>query len=129
MTVFISGALLNPLNQRGWAWYKQRAWAKTWRRKTRLLLGDAVNRLRASERAALLNGDQRKRLEFHARVWSLFDQDNLVAALKPVLDGVVDAGLLASDDVIALPAAAVTYEQEVDRAHRGVEVVVEVLSD
>mgnify|MGYP001561686329 CR=1 FL=1 len=127
MTVFISGALLNPLNQRGWAWYKQRAWAKTWRRKTRLLLGDAVNRLPPLERVPLTDGSRAKRIEFHAQVWSLFDYDNLVAALKPVVDGLVDARLLASDDAIALPAAAVEYRQEVNRTRRGVEVVVEVL--
>ena len=128
LTVFIPGALVNPLNQRGWAWYKQRAWAKGWREKTCLVVRDAVNRLPATKRVALLNGNDPKRVEFHAYVWSLFDQDNLASALKPVLDGIVDAGLLASDNVIVLPAAAVEYRQVVNRAHRGVEILIEVVA-
>jgi hypothetical protein len=71
-----------------------------------------------------LGFDGPKRVTLDAGVWNLFDaHDGLPNALKPVVDGLVRAGLLDSD----APAAGHTfvYRQVIDRQYPGVLVRIE----
>ena len=121
LSVFLPGRLTNPLNQR-WHWTKRAAWAKEWRSKTALMVG--------AQRATLLGRGYRsfasdfaatpKDIQFLGHVWSLFDDDGLRAALKPCLDGLIDARMLHSD----APSSGhqIDYRQTVNRKTPGVTV-------
>lgn len=132
LAFFVPGGLTNPLNASRWTWQVRSRWAKEWRRKTHLLAGSAIHsRERPTPPQTRLNEwvggapTYPKRVLLLARVWSLFDEGNLWAALKPVLDGLVDAKLL--DDDGPRTRHEIKVEQVVDRCHRGVEIVVEVV--
>lgn len=112
---FIPGRLRNPLNGSHRHWATRFQWGKDWRTKTAFLILRERPRYRA---------DAPKRIAFRARVWSLFDDDGLRAALKPVRDGLRDAGIVHDDSPRS--GHEFVYEQVVDRRRRGVEVRVEV---
>jgi hypothetical protein len=57
-----------------------------------------------------------------AHTFNRFDDDGLRNACKPILDGLVDAGVLHSDAPIA--GHLVTYDQRIDRKHRGIQITI-----
>lgn len=73
--------------------YERAAHNTTWRRAARLTALDLINRYRfpTLQRATVT-------LVYRDKAGVRHDLDNLVAAAKPVLDGIVDAGVLAEDD-------------------------------
>lgn len=64
-----------------------------------------------------------KRVHFHAFTWNEMDTDGLVASLKPCRDALVDARLISDDSPRA--GNRFTYDQEIRRKLRGVEITVE----
>ena len=122
LVAWIPGRLKNPLNGSQGVSRAGRIWRTTerreWRSRTMLVVRDAMNRSRW--RYSPLHGAV---VVLTAYVWNRFDEDGLAAALKPVVDGLVDATLIDGDG----PSSGHRFErrQEINRRHRGVEVVVE----
>lgn len=120
---FVECKLRNPLNGSHGYWASAAGWRKRLREKTRVTaLCSEFARRRDRAFAA-----RPKRVEFRAHVWNLYDQDGLRAALKPVLDGCRDCGLIHSDGPGSGHVFA--YAQQIDRARRGVEVTVDLLAE
>lgn len=96
MLIVIPGTPPSPNRTRAGHWRRRYKSDQQWRSDARLLAIDARNRLRGVTfpwpRVALryvwvVPDDRRRR-----------DPDNWVAACKPILDGIVDAGIIPGDD-------------------------------
>lgn len=84
-----------------------------WRDKTCLIVGPKLT----------IGSSQAKVVWLHARVWNLLDpHDGLPNALKPCVDALVRCGIIHDDS--ARSGHEFRYTQEIDRCHRGVEIVV-----
>lgn len=132
LIAWIPGRLRNPLNSSHGHWAVKARERKGWRERTTLCLKDAANRagIALDARSDCDHNGRRcwhaceaKVVVLTAFVWNLYDEDGLAAALKPVVDGLVDAGLLDRDDTKS--RHRVERRQAINRQHRGVEVVVE----
>lgn len=115
----IPGALHNYANKGGY--YGGRAEAtyrKRWREKTRLIVRSAPTiPLWATNWVDRMP----KRIEIEAVTWNAFDpHDGLRNALKPVVDGLVRAGVIHSDDKDC--GHEFFYGQVIRRTGRGVRI-------
>jgi len=108
--LFIPGALRNYANGRV-HWRTEAAYRKRWR----LVVG-----LEARQRgwATLAVPEAPKHVEILAWTFNRFDDDGFRNACKPIVDGLVDAGVLHGDG----PASGhqITYRQAIHREDRGV---------
>ena len=66
-----------------------------------------------------------KRVRFLAHVFRLFDSDGLQAAIKPCRDALVECHVLSGDG--PRDGNEFLYDQEIDRARRGVTIRVSLL--
>ena len=124
MTIFVTGKLANPLNNSHGHWFKHARTARSWRERTAHAVLEYV--LTHGGTAARPPAAAPKRVRFRAHTWNIWDADEgLNAACKPIRDGLVDAGVLHSD--AADSGHQWIYGQVMDRAHRGVEITVELL--
>jgi hypothetical protein len=114
MTAFIPGSIHNYANGRV-HWRTESAYRKQWR------LGVALV-ARGLRWPAEAMPDAPKRVHLLAWTFNAFDDDGLRNACKPVVDGLVDAGVLHSDG----PASGhhVTYDQAIHRHERGVWITI-----
>lgn len=114
---FVPAQLHNPLNGRR-HWRTVARWAKDLRERSHLCA------LTAARLGPTLPYMYPKRVGLKAQTFNRFDQDGLRAALKPLVDGLVDAKLLAGD----APGHGneFAYEQTINRKERGVWVTVAV---
>jgi hypothetical protein len=119
LIAWVPGAISNPMNGAQRGWQKKARIRKGWRERTMLCVQDAMNRSAWEHRP--LSGAV---VVMTAYVWKVFDEDGLASALKPVMDGLVDARLLAGDAPRFVQK--VQRRQMINRKHRGVEVVVQV---
>lgn len=96
-------------------WSKHRRWAKDWRERTHQHLFVALR-----GRRGLPPATAPKRVVFFASTANAWDDDGLRAGMKPVRDALKDAGVIHDD----APASGhvFVYTQQIDRAHRGVEI-------
>jgi hypothetical protein len=119
VTLFCPGQLVNPLNGAHGHWSQASRYRKTWRAKVKACW------LASGRRDDLGAPTVAKRVWLAAYTWNVLDHDGLHAALKPILDGLVDAGVLHSD----APSSghSVIYSQQIRRGGRGVEITVEAL--
>src|SRR5262245_39126618 len=111
--VFVPGDLANITNRRsgrfgnrwGVAEYKKR-----WRVNVRVMF--------LASKLGLRDPATPKVVTLTASTWNTMDEDGLRSALKPVLDGLVDCGLISGD----APSDGHTfhYAQKIDRRKRGV---------
>jgi len=117
--VFVPGPLRNPMRGSHGHWRKHARWAKSWRERTAERL--RIERLLHPRMWQEL-GDAAvpKHVAFLARTARAWDDDNLRPGLKPVRDGLQDAGLIQSDASEA--GHLFLYEQRVDVANRGVDI-------
>lgn len=76
-----------------------------------------------SARARPIKGRARIVATFYARVARRRDPDNALALLKPYIDGIVQAGLLADDDAGCVEYAPIVFA--VDRNNPRVELRIE----
>ena len=107
--VWIPGKLMNLSNVR-LHWTKTAAYKRVWRQKVKLAI------------PPLPPGP--KRVCLKATVWSLFDaHDGLRTALKPVVDGLIDARAIHSDAPDC--GHEFLYAQQIDRQRRGVAIRIE----
>jgi len=113
--VFITGKLMNVANNRE-HWRARHEYTRLWRNKVGV----------SSLRMRFWIPDHPKRVTLAANVWNLYDtHDGLRGALKPVVDGLVDAGVLHSDAPTC--GHEFVYAQEINRRMLGVLITVEVL--
>ena len=119
LIAWIPGRLRNPLNGAHGHWAPRARERKDWRIRTQLCCQDAMHRSRWKY-SPLVGA----RVVFTAYVWNRYDEDGLAAALKPVLDGLVDARLLKTDGPDG--RHRIERRQAIERKHRGVEVVVQI---
>ena len=113
---FVSGKTRNLLNASGLHWRMRQKYHKEWRTKVKamaLVSGAASKRGSPESRVP-------KHIHIHAMVWSLYDPDGLRSALKPAVDGLVDAGILSDDSEKS--GHQIDYSQEVSRARPGLEI-------
>ena len=125
LTVFIPGALKNPLNGGHGHWRKHATTVRRQREKAELYL------LHAMHGRQQYDPKTPKRITFEAVVWNAFDDDNLRACLKPTRDALKSMGVI--DDDRSSAGHTFVYQQRVDRARggadpRGVRVMIEVLT-
>ena len=119
LVAWIPGRLRNPLNRgKGEHWAVAARERKGWRERTMLCCKDAMHRAKWRYHPA-----EPKLVVMTAYVWNLYDEDALGPAMKSVQDGLVDAGLIHGDGPKS--GHRITRRQEINRRHRGVEVVVE----
>jgi Holliday junction resolvase RusA-like endonuclease len=106
MAFFLQGHPPHDNTTRRWHWAKRsremRAWrdASAWAAREaygRSTMGGAMKPVRIS-------------VTFQYRVRRTRDRANLVASLKPVLDGLVDAGILKDDGPLWLPQPPLVAE-------------------
>jgi hypothetical protein len=113
MTIFVPGKLRNPLNGSWGGWRKHARLAKDWRERT-------AQHIFAEKGQWTIDARTPKRIIFMAQVGSLWDDDNLPAAIKPIRDALQGTVIVADDATHEF-----IYKQVVDRKHRGVTVTVE----
>ena len=113
MTVFLPGKLANYANGRV-HWRTEAAYRKRWRTLV-VLVARGQGWPTLPPRAP-------KHVRLNAQTFNLFDDDGLRNACKPIVDGLVDAGVLHSDG----PSSGhlVTYGQRIDRKARGVTITI-----
>lgn len=119
LVVWIPGRLTNPLNGPHRHWSVQARERKGWRERTFLHCTDVMMRERWH-----IPPRTPKLITLRVSTWNTFDEDGLAAALKPVIDGLRDAGIVHDDSPRA--CHAIIRRQQINRRRRGVEVVVEV---
>jgi hypothetical protein len=105
-------------------WAKRARVVKQWRDDARLVALDARNRsgIQTFPWEAV-----RVRYEYVSPIRRFPDPDNAIAACKPILDGIVSAGVIVNDD-----RAHVSLEEprfRVERGRRFVDVVVSRVGD
>lgn len=89
MTVFIPGKLRNFDNGAHGHWSKKASYRKRWREAVMLCI--------RQEKCTMRPNDP-KTITLTAHVWNRFDaHDGLRSALKPCIDGLVDAGVIQGD--------------------------------
>ena len=118
--VFIPGKLRNPLNGSWGGWRKHWRSAREWREKTAMLI------LLEGFRAPSQFARRPKRITFTVQTGAPWDSDAVPAAVKPIRDALVDAGIIHSDAPDS--GHEFLYGQRVDRKNRGVDIVVEARS-
>lgn len=119
LRVFVPGILKNPLNGSWGGWRKHARLSKTWRERTAQCV------FAATLGKPLFSTETPKRVTFTAHVGAQWDDDAIPGACKPLRDSLVDCRVLASDAPDS--GNVFIYRQVTDRAHRGVEITVEVL--
>jgi hypothetical protein len=124
LAIFVTGKLANPLNGTPWIWQKRTRYAKGWKERVAMALLERHN----AEGAVMtrLEWMRPKRVTFHASVFHKFDSDGLEAACKPIRDALVECGVISGD--AERDGHAFVYEQRIDRAHRGVEIHVGLMT-
>jgi hypothetical protein len=115
LSVFLPGALKNYANGRV-HWRTEAAYRKRWRTAVSLVARSHGWHDQAAPEAPKL-------VQLMASTFNLFDDDGLRNACKPLVDGLVDAGVLHSD--APQSGHRITYGQRIDRTHRGVQITVE----
>ena len=115
---FVPGKTRNLLNASGLHWRMRQRYHKEWRTKVKAmaLVSGAASKPGSPESRVP------KQIRIHAMVWSLYDFDGLCSALKPILDGLVDSGVIDRDGPNS--GHQIDYSQEVSRARPGVEIAV-----
>lgn len=122
VTFFVPGKLSNPLNGAHGHWSAEAAYRKRWRAATKACALSVEGRI---DLAALGHATEPKAILLTAHTWNTMDRDGLGAALKPVVDGLVDAGIIHDDGPTKGGGHVLTYRQRVDRRNRGVLITVE----
>lgn len=101
-------------------WRKKAGYRKAWRTRVKV---KALVMVRMHTRD--LDPKTPKTIRIRARVFNLFDDDGLGAALKPVLDGLRDAGIIHSDRPLAQSGHLILESQQIDRHDEGVTILVD----
>jgi hypothetical protein len=123
VNIFVPGRLRNPLNSSWGFWAKHARASKDWRTRTAqsVLVSELMRRHRGT-----FDPTAPKHVTFTAHTWNRWDSDEGVnAACKPLRDGLVDARVIHSD--ASDSGHSFSYTQVVDRARRGVEILIEPL--
>jgi len=116
-TVFVPGHLVNHQNGAHGHWSTVARYRQTWRTKVKAAW------LASGLRDQVGGPTVAKRIYLTAYTWNVLDHDGLVSALKPTLDGLVDAKVIHSDAPHS--GHSVIYSQQIRRGGRGVEITVE----
>ena len=114
MEWFIPGRITNPLNGSHHHWSVRAKWAKAWRTQSGFV---------AAQHARGIDPKTPKRIIFTGHVVRKFDCDNFMSAMKPVRDGLKDAGIIHDDGPDS--GHEFVYNQIIDRKRLGVEVKVQ----
>ena len=121
LTIELQGIPDSPNQTRREHWAERGKNAAQWRLDAKLLGLDAANRAKwqtpdhATVEVVALFKDHKRH-----------DPDNLIGAIKPIMDGIVDAGILPDDSFNVIRRLSVT--QEIG-THVGVRVVVTALGE
>lgn len=123
-SVFVPGRLVNPLNGAHGHWSVPARYRRTWREKVHVAVWaqgrTVVDRNQVHSKEPWRPASEPKRITLHAHTWGHLDPDGLAAACKPILDGLVDAGLIHSDAPDS--GHEIAYSQEINRKKRGVHI-------
>jgi hypothetical protein len=120
-SVWVPGALENPLNGSHGHWAKHATWARRRKQAAEMCILHALG-----SRSTPWPARVPKRITFTAAVYNEFDTDGLAAALKPTRDALKSMQLI--DDDRPSSGHVFTYAQVVKRgkdAPRGVQITVE----
>lgn len=112
LAIFVAGRLLNAMNDSGWIWQKRVKYVKGWKERVALAVLESGYRPFTDFR--------RKRVSFLANTHNAMDGDGLQAALKPVRDALMVAGVISGD--ADRDGHEFVYAQRIDRTRRGVEI-------
>ena len=117
LVLCLRGNLENPLNAT-WGWRRRRSWATRWKERVFSAL------LEAGYRRGQIESATPKLVVLEARVWNLMDSaDNLRASLKPVVDALVEAGVLDGDADRC--GHRFDYRQRIARRDRGLTLTIQ----
>jgi hypothetical protein len=115
MTAIIPGQLRNYANGRV-HWRVEADYRKQWR---------TVVALTTRAWAAAARPEALKHVHLEAWTYHRFDDDGLRNACKPIVDGLVDAGVLHSDGPDS--GHVLSYSQAIKRKDRGIRITIEAL--
>ena len=117
LVLCLRGNLENPLNAT-WGWRRRRSWATRWKERVFSAL------LEAGYRRGQIEPATPKLVVLEARLWNLMDSaDNLRASLKPVVDALVEAGVLDGDADRC--GHRFDYRQRIARRDRGLTLTIQ----
>lgn len=122
---FVPCPIENHANRRE-HWRQERGYQKRLRDATYMLAFKA--HILSHGRTQEIWGEAPKTVSLEAHVWNIFDEhDGLRNACKPLVDGLVRAGLIHDD----APSSGhqFLYTQVIDRKERGVLITIEPLAD
>jgi len=110
--VFVPGKVRRQDNGSQGSWRAKAGYRKAWRTRVKLHL--------MQHRHLKIDPTTPKTVRLIANVFNLYDAAGLAAALKPVEDGVVDGGIIHSDQTRERSGHAILHAQRIDRTMEGV---------
>lgn len=119
-TIFLPGRLKNFANIGHRSWKPEASYRKRWRKKVKEVLGTWL-----VQQGWVHQPSRLKRIIMTAHTWNEMDADGLRSSLKPLVDGLKDAGVI-DDDRPSLGHRIDEPAQKIDRHLRGVWITVEV---
>lgn len=101
-------------------WRKKASYRKAWRTRVKAT-GMRVVRMQAPH----LDPATPKTVRLWARVFNLYDEGGLWSATKPLIDGLVDAGILHSDKPFEQSGHRIFLSQTINRDDEGATLMVD----
>jgi len=118
LALFVPGKVRRQDNGSQGSWRAKAGYRKRWRERIKVFL------LSSGYRLNKIPPETTKTIRIRAAVFNLFDEDGLGAALKPVVDGLVDTGVLHSDKPEQVSGHRIMKAQHIDRKNEGVTILV-----
>lgn len=115
----VAGKLRRQENGPQGSWRKKAGYRKAWRTRVQ------VSALVETRLQRPIDPTTPKTVRVRARVFNLYDEAGLWSATKPVVDGLVDAGIIHSDRPTAQSGHRIVLSQGIDRKDEGVTIMVD----
>jgi hypothetical protein len=101
-------------------WRKKAGYRKAWRTRVK-----ATGMRVARTEAPRLDPATPKTIRLRARVFNLYDEGGLWSATKPLIDGLVDAGIIHSDKPFEQSGHRIFLSQTINRDDEGATIMVD----
>ena len=110
--VFVPGKVRRQDNGSQGSWRAKAGYRKAWQSRVQIHL--------MQHRHLKIDPTTPKTIRLIANTFNLFDDDGLAAALKPIPDAMVKAGIISSDKPLRQSGHLILRAQRIDRSMEGV---------
>lgn len=114
--VFVPGKVRRQDNGQQGSWKRKAGYRKSWQERVKIHV--------LPHRYLKLDPKAPKTIRLLANVFNLYDEDGLAAALKPIPDALVKAGVIHSDKPFEKSGHLILRGQRIDRSMEGVTIMV-----